>query len=103
LEALATGSSSLFAFAGAGKSGSGMLKRWHKSTAASYGARRFATAQRSSALPERLHLKQWNWFALVLTLKHFAVPLVEPCKGQHDGQQASAAGLVVQGLLGFDF
>ena len=44
--------------------------------------KRFAAAHRSRALPERLHLKQWKVWALVLTLKQRAVPLVVPCKGQ---------------------
>ena len=35
--------------------------------------RRLAAAHNSRALPERLHLKQWKVWALVLTLKQRAV------------------------------
>ena len=44
--------------------------------------RRLARAHKSRALPERLHLKQWKVWALVLTLKQRAVPGFEACKGQ---------------------
>jgi hypothetical protein len=63
LEPVATGSSSLFAVAGGAKVDSGTFKRWHKSTEID---KRFAVAQRSRALPERPHLKQWNVCAFVL-------------------------------------